>query len=146
MINKLADLVTGKQIAVWLLLFFLVGYFIYKEWPEFRSRISRGAVKEHTDEVNEKTINGRLGTIESEVKQINEKLDRDYKRLNKMEAQIGNTINVQANTSDELTIIIEALLGALGGLQELGANGPTKEAESKIQDYLNKKAHKGAQV
>ena len=37
---------------------------------------------------------------------------------------------------------MEALMGALGGLQELGANGPTKEAKTKIQDYLNKKAHR----
>ena len=33
-------------------------------------------------------------------------------------------------------------MGALGGLLELGANGPTKEAKAKVQDYLNRKAHK----
>ena len=43
---------------------------------------------------------------------------------------------------EDRQIIMEALLGALGGLQELGANGPTKEAENKIRTYLNKQAHR----
>ena len=58
-----------------------------------------------------------------------------------MEVQIEKTRTVQISMSEELKIIMEALLGALGGLQELGANGPTKEAKAKIQNYLNSKAH-----
>lgn len=36
--NKIMELVTGDQVAAWLLIAFLVGYFIYKEWPEFKRR------------------------------------------------------------------------------------------------------------
>lgn len=140
--SNIADAFTAETVVNWLLIAVLVAYFVYKEWPEFRKRISHGAVKEKTDEINEKTLDGRLCSIESEVRQVNEKLDRDYKRINKMETQLEKAKTTQANTSEELTIIMEALLGALGGLQELGANGQTKEAESKIQEYLNKKAHK----
>ena len=145
MVSRLADFVTGESIATWLLIAFLVGYFIYKEWPEFRKRVSHGAVKEQRDEMNERTVEQRLDGIEKDVKEIKEKLDRDYHRINKLEAQIERTKTVQANTSEELEIIMEALLGALGGLQELGANGPTKEAKNKIQDYLNRKAHSSEQ-
>lgn len=142
MISKLGEFVTAQSLVNFMVLAILVGYFIYREWPEFKKRVSRGAVKEKADEQAEQTIGQRLGSIEREVKQINEKLDRDYKRINILETRIDKTEEVQDSTSEELRIIIEALLGALGGLQELGANGPTKEAEEVIHNYLNKKAHK----
>ena len=43
---------------------------------------------------------------------------------------------------EEREILMQAMLGVLGGLQELGANGPTKAAKATIQDYINKQAHK----
>ena len=143
MMSKIAELVKGESLVAWLLIAILVVYFVYKEWPEFRNRVSHGAVKEKIDEQSEKTLEKRLGGIEKEVKEINEKLDRDYKRINLMEAQIEKTKTAQANTSEELEIIMRALLGVLRGLQEQGTNGPTKDAEAEIQEYLNKKAHKG---
>ena len=142
MVGKLGDLVTGSQVATWVLIAFLVLYFFYKEWPDFNKRITSRALKDQEDESQEKTVEKRLNNIESDVKEIKEKLDRDYHRINRLEEQIEHTKNVQSNMSEELEIIMEALLGALGGLQELGANGPTKEAKSKIQDYLNRKAHR----
>ena len=48
---------------------------------------------------------------------------------------------VAADSLEERSIIMQALLGVLGGLQEIGANGHTKEAEKTIRNYLNKKAH-----
>jgi len=143
MMSKLSDLVTAQSLANWLVLAIIVAYFVYKEWPEFRRRVSHGAVKEKLDEQTDKTLEQRLSSIEKEVKEVNEKLDRDYKRINLMESQIEKTKTVQANTSEELEIIMRALLGVLKGMQERGANGPTKEAEAEIQEYLNKKAHRG---
>jgi hypothetical protein len=37
---------------------------------------------------------------------------------------------------------MQAMLGVLGGLQELGANGPTQEATDAIHKYINKQAHR----
>lgn len=142
MISRLATMVTDREIAVWVLLAFLFVYFIYKEWPEFRKRVSHGAVKEHEDEIQDRTTDQRLDSIEKDVKEIKEKLDRDYQRLNRLEVQTEKNRSTQASISDELEIIMEALLGALGGLQELGANGPTNESKDKIQNYLNRKAHR----
>lgn len=143
MMTKLAELVEGESLVAWLLIAILVVYFVYKEWPEFRNRVSHGAVKAKVEEQSEKTLEKRLGGIENDVKEIKEKLDRDYKRINLLEAKIEKTKTAQANTSEELEIIMRALLGVLRGLQEKGTNGPTKDAEAEIQEYLNKKAHKG---
>ena len=141
MVDQLAKTVTGAQILNWCVIAFLVGYFAYKEWPDFKKRISSRAVKDHEDEEQDNSADARLDRVETEVRNVNEKLGRDYDRLNRLELQIEKTRTVQISMSEELEIIMEALLGALGGLQELGANGPTKEAKAKIQDYLNRKAH-----
>lgn len=140
--GKLADLVSGESVAQWILIAALVIYFIYKEWPEFMNRIRGKVSKDIRMEETDRTLEQRLDGIESDVKAINQKLDRDYQRINVLESEMRRAKESQANTSEELEIIMEALMGALGGLQELGANGPTKEAKTKIQDYLNKKAHR----
>lgn len=145
MISRLATMVTDREIAVWVLLAFLFVYFIYKEWPEFRKRVSHGAVKEHEDEIQDRTTDQRLDSIEKDVKEIKEKLDRDYQRLNRLEIKTEKNRNAQASISKELELIMEALMGALGGLEELGADGPTKETKGKLQDYLNRKAHRDQQ-
>ena len=141
MVNKLADFVTANQIGVWLLIAFLVCYFVYNEWPEFKKRVSHGAVKEQRDEQTDRTVDQRLDAIETDVKEIKDKLNRDYYRINRVEQQIDKTKSTQADEMEELEIIMRALLGVLRGLQEQGTNGPTKEAEAEIQAYLNKKAH-----
>lgn len=142
MLGKLADLVTSDAVIQWLLILILFGYFVYKEWPDITGRV-RGKVKKDLQaEETDRTLTQRLDGIESDVKSINEKLDRDYQRINVLESEMRRAKESQANTSEELEIIMEALMGALGGLQELGANGPTREAKTKIQDYLNRKAHR----
>ena len=69
-------------------------------------------------------------------------MSRDYDRLNGVEEQQKTAREFIDESLEEREIIMEALLGALGGLQELGANGPTREAVKKINGYLNRKAHK----
>ena len=146
MINKLSEMVSGGAVINYLILTILLVYFVYKEWPEFRKRVSRGAVKEQKDALNDKTVEQRLGNIENEIRQVNEKLERDYKRLNRMETQFDKYKAAQTSTSEELEIIMRALLGVLKGMQEKGYNGPTQDAEKEIQEYLNKKVHHNEEV
>lgn len=141
MANKLSELVTGQSVATWILIAFLVFYFIYKEWPDFRKRVSSGAVKETKDAETDRSVGERLDTIEADVKEIKGKLQTDYLRLNQIESRLDRTKDVQGGLMEELEIIMRALLGVLQGLQEQGANGPTKAAEKEIQDYLTRKAH-----
>ena len=140
--NKIMELVTGDQVAAWILVAFLVGYFIYKEWPDFRRRVSGEAVEKVQEAAADKSVCDRLTAIEEEVRQIKAKLDRDYDRLNDMERWRKSIQRIAEDSLEERQILMQALLGVLGGLQEIGANGPTKEAEKTIRQYLNRKAHK----
>lgn len=139
--GKLLDYVTGSQIAVWLVIAFFVAYFIYKEWPAFRDRVSSGSLKRQKDSDIGKSVEKRLEGIEDRLATIEEKLGRDYVRLGDIEREHGKTRKMAQDSLEEREIIMRTLLGVLGGLQELGANGPTKEAEQEIRNYLNRKAH-----
>lgn len=139
--GKLLDYVTGSQIAVWLVIAFFVAYFIYKEWPAFRDRVSSGSLKRQKDSDIGKSVEKRLEGIEDRLATIEEKLGRDYVRLSDIEREHKKTRKMAQDSLEEREIIMRTLLGVLGGLQELGANGPTKEAEAEIRNYLNRKAH-----
>lgn len=139
--GKLLELISSGQLITWLVIAFLVGFFIYKEWPEFRKRMSSGAVKEQKDAASDKSVDERLGSIEQRLATIEEKLNRDYSRMNELERESRRNRHMAEESLEEREIIMRALLGALGGLQELGANGVTHAAEAEIRDYLNRKAH-----
>lgn len=151
MMNKLADLVTGEQIVSWIVIAILVIYFVYKEWPDFKARITKKPLKEAADEANDRTIAERLDAIEADqkaikadIKEMNEKLVRDYERINRMDTQNKRFEKMVEESLEERGILMGAMLGVLGGLQELGANGHTKEAEATLKEYLNRQAHKSA--
>lgn len=139
--HKLEELITADQILTWIVIAFLVGYFIYKEWPEFKRRVSGTAVNAAKEAAEDKSVLARLSAIETDVKEIKTKLERDYTRLNAMEHWKGGMEKMVADSLEEREILMQAMLGVLGGLQEIGANGPTKKAEEQIRNYLNRKAH-----
>lgn len=142
MISKIGEMVSGDSLVAWLLIAVIVAYFIYKEWPEFRKRVSAKAVQDQKEETSDKTVEERLERIEADVNEIKLKLNRDYDRINDLVIKQKRYQKMVEDSLEEREIIMEALLGALGGLQELGANGPTREAEGKIRTYLNKQAHR----
>ena len=43
---------------------------------------------------------------------------------------------------EEQTILTQGILACLMGLKEQGCNGPVTDAITKIENYLNKQAHK----
>lgn len=145
MINELSELVTSQQVGTWLVIALLVLYFVYKEWPDFRNRVSSGALKEQKEAEEDRTVEQRLESIEKDVKEINGKLDRDYCRINELENKLRKTRGTQGDINQELELIMRALIAVLKGMQEQGANGPTRLAEQEIQSYLTKKAHKNNQ-
>jgi hypothetical protein len=141
-LDILKNLVTPDQVITWLVIAALFIYFIYKEWPEFKRRISGGAVAAEKEAAEDKSVSDRLSAIETDIKQIKENLDRDYHRLNEMERWRGGIQKMGEESLEEREILMQAMIGVLGGLQELGANGPTKSAKAGIQDYINRQAHK----
>ena len=126
---------TPGALAQWLLFAFLVGFFLYKEWPGFKKTVSDPVVKD-------KTLEDRLASIEADVAQIKDKLARDYGRLNDMEKWKRSMEQIVTESLEEREILMQAMLGVLGGLRQLGANGPTEEATDTINRYINKQAHK----
>lgn len=142
MMNALGDAVPTDQFVLVFICVLLIAYFCYKEWPEFKKRMSKSSVDEQKNESDEQKILTRLSAIEDDVRDIKERLSRDYKRLNDVEAETRRQQQRIEESLEERRILMQGLLGALGGLQELGANGPTKQAEKEIRDYLNKQAHK----
>ncbi|MCD8159293.1 MAG: hypothetical protein LUD77_10515 [Clostridiales bacterium] len=79
--DKIADLVTGEAILQWLIIFLLIAYFFYKEYPKFKCRITGGTKKELEDESREKKFDERLTKAESRIADIEGKLKNDYKSL-----------------------------------------------------------------
>lgn len=140
--KALQELVTPEQILTWLIIAFLVGHFVYKEWPEFKKRITGSALDKAAAAATDKSLDARLTSIEEDVRQIKDKLDRDYGRLNDMEKWKRSMEQIVSESLEEREILMQAMLGVLGGLQELGANGPTKEAADTINRYINKQAHR----
>jgi hypothetical protein len=145
MVNKLAELVTGEQVAIWLIIAFLVGYFIYKEYPELKQRMSKSALKEQKDEMSEKTISDRIDAIEKKLDgmekkfdEMNDKLSRDYDRINVMEKQQKKIERMQRNSLEERGIIMRALLAIMEGVPD---NEMVQKSEQEIQDYLVKQSH-----
>lgn len=139
--DKIGELVTAEQVLVWVIIAVIVGWLVYKEWPEFKRRVSGSAVDAVKDAAADKSVCDRLTAIELDIKEIKQKLEHDYVRLNEIESWRRTMTKVAADSLEEREIIMQALLGVLGGLQEIGANGHTKEAAMKIRDYLNRKAH-----
>ena len=138
----LQQAISADQLLAWLICAFLFGYFIYKEWPDFKKRITEGTKQKAEAEATDKSLDARLTAIEADVKQIKDKLDRDYGRLNDMEKWKKSMEQIVTESLEEREILMQAMLGVLGGLRQLGANGPTEEATDTINRYINKQAHK----
>ena len=135
--SKLFSGVDVKAFLQFLLFLFLAGMFVYREWPGFWERVKHRVQGEEMGS----SLSSRLDRIEADVKEINEKLNRDYGRINAIEAKMEQDKHVMRDIKAEQGIIMRALLGALGGLQELGANGVTEKAKEEIVEYLNRQAH-----
>ena len=146
MLEKLAELVTPQQLGIWLILFFLVMYFVYKEWPELRDRVTSGALKVQKMEETDATLTGRIENIENTLHEVNEKLDRDYRRLNEFERWQRQAQAIHEESAEERALMMEGMLACIDGLHQLGANGDTTEIKTKLNSFLIKSSHKRKEV
>lgn len=138
MMSSIQGMVTGEQVVEWILIAVLVGYFIYKELPEFRNRMSNRAVKEKEDEYSEKTIIERLDAIEKKLKEMDDKLVRDYDRINTMEKEQKEFKKMQKNSLRERELIMKALLAMMKGMPD---NEDVLASEKEIDAYLLEQSH-----
>lgn len=133
----LSGMVDGNALISWLIIAFLVGYFAYKEWPEFQRRMGAKTAQE----AKGKTLEDRIATIETDVGDIKAKLDRDYRRINDVEKELARHRKDQVRDREEMEIIMRGVLAALRGLQQQGCNGSVNDTIEYINAYLNKMAH-----
>ncbi len=140
--DKLTEMVTLEAIIQWVIIFFLVAYFIYKEYPELKRRITGGAKKELENKGYEKKIEERLTSVEERLADIEVKLHRDDKSLEELYTSEQEDKKMIQDSLEEREITMRALLAIIDGLHEIGANGPTTTAHDEITNYLSRQAHK----
>lgn len=118
-------------------------YVAYKEWPELQKRISSGVIKEKMAKDADESISSEIRELNRKILAIEEKLINDYTRINRLERENDQIRKLAEASLEERHIMMECNLALLKSVRELGANGPTgvKEAEEKLQNYLNRRAH-----
>ncbi|MFR1537551.1 MAG: hypothetical protein ACLSUP_02795 [Blautia massiliensis (ex Durand et al. 2017)] len=135
--EKLFSLTTEGFITQWVIVAILAVLLIYKSWPDIKKALNSW----RTHENDREGISTSIKRHEEEIEKINEKLERDYVAINEMRKTLNLQRKVTEESLEEREIIMRSLLGVLKGLQEIGANGPTKEAQAEIEAYINKQAH-----
>lgn len=136
--DQIIESVTGKDIIIWIICAYIVIQAVYKMYPEVNKWFKSKFTREATDQ----SQNDRLTGIESELKEVKARQSRDYLRMNNLTEQLNSSAKDIEESKAERQLMLSGLLAALKGLQELGTNGPTKQAQSEIEQYLNKQAHK----
>lgn len=142
MLGKIAEYVTGEQLVTWLAIAALVGFLIYKEWPGLKDRVSAAPVKELITREVGKSLSVKIDNLAKEMKEVNDKLDRDYARLNDLEKWQRKMKDITKESAEERALMIEGILAVIDGLQQLGANGSTTKTRDKINEFINRSAHK----
>ena len=135
--EKLFSLTTEGFITQWVIVAILAVLLIYKSWPDIKKALNSW----RTHENDREGISTSIKRHEGEIEKINEKLERDYVAINEMRKTLNFQRKVTEESLEEREIIMRSLLGVLKGLQEIGANGPTKDAQAEIEAYINKQAH-----
>lgn len=118
---------------------------IYKCYPTVKGwfESARKAANKR-DDIDETLENHKkeLDELREEIQKINQKLSNDKTHIIKIEDATLTQQKYLEESMEERELIIRSLLGVVQGLQEVGANGPTKKAEKEIQEWLVKKSHK----
>lgn len=94
-------------------------------------------------------LDRRLEKCTQDIKDITQELSNINTRCVGSQSQVNKIAEITQkqqqyieDSMEERELIIRSLLGVVQGLQEVGADGPTKKAEKEIQDYLVKKSHR----
>ena len=75
------------------------------------------------------------------IKMLESRLNKQGDNLSVITSVINRQQHIIDASLEERGIMMRSLLGVVKGLQELGANGPTKKVEHELQDYLVRQSH-----
>lgn len=137
MIEQLKSMADPQFATQWVIMGTLVLLLIWKCWPDAKAALNHWRNRENQKESLEATVKRH----DKEITEINDKLGRDYEALNRIEKTMRAQKKSMEESLEEREILMKGLLACLKGLQELGTNGVTKEAQGEIEAYINKQAH-----
>lgn len=140
------------DLGKWVCIAVIVLFFLNKTWETFFPKIKKKILRDVEIDQNDKDLFKELGEIRREFKseiddikkqisRIDEKLDNDNNRIHRVEKKTETLESLTMDSLEERSILIKSTLAILKGLQEIGANGPTKEAQAEIERYLTQKSH-----
>ena len=127
-----AEYIIWTIVVVFALIIIVIKY-APKAWKHFNT------ARKKTNEIEDLVKAVKKNTEDIEL--INQKIGRDYARLNQIQQMTTRQQKYIEESIEERELILRVLLGVVQGLQEVGANGPTKKAEAEIQAYLLRKSH-----
>ena len=136
--DQILDMASPKDLLVWIVCAVLILQFILKYYPYVKGWFKKDIMQEAAAQ----TADQRLDALEQDVKEIKARQARDYSRMNDMTERLEESAQDIKDSKEERQLMLSGILAALKGLQELGTNGPTKSAQSDIEQYLNRQAHK----
>lgn len=126
--------ITPQDIIIWLLIMALFLIAVHKVWPVIQSKVIKDVTTEN--------LPAQIRRANERIDKVEEKLDRDYESINEIKKELHRQARANVDSLEERQLLMSSMLAVLDGLQELGANGKTKEAQQDLQEYMNRKAHK----
>lgn len=122
-----------EDVITWLILMALFMIAMGKIWPSIKSKVMKDASIE--------SVPAQIKKVNARVDKVEEKLDRDYESINEIKRELRRQGKENEDSLEERQLLMSSMLAVLDGLQQLGTNGKTKEAQEELQKYINRKAH-----
>lgn len=132
------SIIPAWYIVFWVIMFCAVIYLLIKFIPKLVKVFSN--LRKHINNLESIADNVKKNT--EDIKMISDTMKKDDVRISNLEAYQQHSYQYISDSLEERELIIRSLLGVVQGLQEIGADGPTKKAESEIQEYLVRKSHR----
>ncbi|MDO4650194.1 MAG: hypothetical protein Q4B26_16265 [Eubacteriales bacterium] len=148
MTSILQGAIDGDSFIKALIILFLVGYFLYKEWPELKKRVSKGSVDEVRQENEESKliediagIKKDIADLKSDIQLIKDRQTRDYNRMNELESETKRQRKAISESLSERKLLMRGIMACLDGLEQQGCNHTVPSTKNEINQYLNDLAH-----
>ena len=130
----IAEMVTSATLKDWILCLVISLLILWKVWPDISNRVKGafntaryGADLVDMVEEHELAINGAGG--------IQEKLERDYDRINKLESKAKISL-------EENELIMKSMLAILKVMNKMEPSEDTEQVQEEIVEFMNRQSHR----
>ena len=148
MMGKLGEVVKGDTFVLVLICIIMIAYFVYKEWPEFKKRVTKSTVDQKDAEAKDLSVSQRLDALQkavivaqADIASIKERQARDYQRLNDIEKDNCKQNEAIQDSLKERKLLMKGIMACLDGLEQLNCNHTVPETRNEIYTYLYDTSH-----